>query len=79
MRRRRVARVPFWGTRGLIRLGVVAAAIAGPLWSSSAWAQLTGGCVQYSPENPSLLLGLVGGAVAALPLLRARLNARWRK
>ena len=34
-----------------------------------------GGCVD-SPENPTWLLGLVGGAAAGLPWIRARLAAR---
>ena len=34
-----------------------------------------GGCAD-SPENPSLILGLLGGAAAGLPWLRARLSQR---
>ncbi|MBV8451387.1 MAG: PExPT-CTERM protein [Deltaproteobacteria bacterium] len=55
--------------------GVVTAAVVG-LWSSPSFA--FGGCVQ-SPENPSLILGLLGGAVAGLPLLRAWFKSRLRK
>ena len=47
------------------------------LWSSPSLA--FGGCVEASPENPSLILGLVGGAVAALPMLRAWLKSCRRK
>jgi hypothetical protein len=54
----------------------VTAAVIG-LWSSSSFA--FGGCVIASPENPSLILGLLGAAVAALPLLRAQLKSRRRK
>jgi hypothetical protein len=55
---------------------VVIAIVVG-FWSSPSLA--FGGCVVASPENPSLILGLLGGAVAALPLLRARLKSRRRK
>ena len=37
-----------------------------------------GGCAD-SPENPSLILGLLGGAAAGLPWLRARLSQRLRR
>ena len=43
------------------------------LWTSPGFT--FGGCVQASPESPSLVLGLIGAGVAALPLLRARLKA----
>ncbi len=55
----------------------IATATAVTFWSAPAFA--FGGCVQASPENPSLILGLLGGAVAALPLLRTRLKSRRRK
>jgi len=63
----------------LASVGIFAAttAIVVALWNSPSLA--FGGCVQASPENPSLILGLLGGAVAALPLLRARLRSRTRK
>jgi hypothetical protein len=59
----------------LVRAVMFAAAIAVPigLWTSPASA--FGGCTQASPENPSLVLGLLGAGVAALPLLRARFKA----
>lgn len=59
----------------VVMFAAVAAALVG-LWSSPSLA--FGGCV-VSPENPSLILGLLGGAVAALPLLRAWLKSRLRK
>ena len=43
--------------------------------ASSAWA--FGGCVD-SPENPSIVLGMLGGAVAAWPWLRRTIPARLR-
>jgi XrtJ-associated TM-motif-TM protein len=45
---------------------------------SSAWAGGVGGCVD-SPENPSLVLALLGGVVAAYPWLRGEMSARLRK
>ncbi len=30
------------------------------------------GCAQASPENPSVVLALLGGGIAALSLIRAR-------
>ena len=35
-----------------------------------------GGCVQASPENPSLLLALLGAGAAAFPLIRHRIRNR---
>jgi hypothetical protein len=62
----------------LVNVALFAAtpAIIVGLWSSTSLA--FGGCV-ISPENPSFILALLGGAVAALPLLRARLKSRMRK
>ena len=59
----------------LANVAMFAAAIAIPigLWTSPGFA--FGGCVQASPESPSLVLGLIGAGVAALALLRARLKA----
>jgi hypothetical protein len=37
-----------------------------------------GGCVD-SPENPSVVLGLLGGGAACLPWLRAQLRTRLLK
>ena len=37
-----------------------------------------GGCVD-SPENPSVVLGLLGGGAACLPWLRTRLRTRLSK
>jgi hypothetical protein len=55
-----------------IALGVLALSIAG---TGAAWA--TGGCVN-SPENPTLVLAMLGSAATGLPWARARLSA-WRK
>lgn len=62
----------------LINIAAIATVIATVigLWSSPAFA--LGGCTD-SPENSSLILGLLGGAVAALPLIRARFKSRIRK
>jgi hypothetical protein len=46
------------------------------VWTGSA-AALGGGCVD-SPENPSILLALVGGASALLPFARRRWFGRGR-
>lgn len=43
----------------------------------SASAYAIDGCVD-SPENPTLLLGLLGGAAAGVPWLRARFKRRGR-
>ena len=43
------------------------------LWTSPGFA--FGGCKWASPENPSLVLGILGAGVAALPLLRAWFKA----
>jgi hypothetical protein len=40
----------------------------------SAWANL-GGCVD-SPENPTVVLGLLGAAAAGLPWVKAQIAAR---
>jgi len=52
------------------------------LWAASAssvWAQQTiDGCVD-SPENPTLVLGLLGGGIAAYPWLRRRAKALLRR
>ncbi|MDB5974945.1 MAG: hypothetical protein JWR07_1705 [Nevskia sp.] len=47
------------------------------LTAAPAFADL-GGCVD-SPENPSWILGLLGGAAAGLLWLRARLSRRLRR
>ena len=52
-----------------VALFVAAIAILIGLWTAPGFA--FGGCTQASPENPSLVLGLLGAGVAALPLLRA--------
>jgi hypothetical protein len=59
----------------LLNVAMFAAAIAIliGLWTSPGFA--FGGCVQASPESPSLVLGLIGAGVAALPLLRAWFKA----
>jgi len=44
---------------------------------SCAWADI-GGCVN-SPENPTVVLGMLGGAVAAWPWLKRTIPARLRK
>lgn len=65
-------------TRGLTMrkslLSIVVAASAIIALSNSP-ALAFHGCVQ-SPENPSVILGLLGGAAAMLPLLRGRLKSR---
>lgn len=50
----------------------VALALAG-VSALPAFAQ--SGCAQASPENPSLILALLGGAVAAVPFVRSRLKS----
>lgn len=45
---------------------------------SSAWAGSLSGCVD-SPENPTLVLGLLGGTAAVYPWLRGEISARLRK
>ncbi|MGO9453032.1 MAG: PExPT-CTERM protein [Candidatus Binataceae bacterium] len=42
--------------------------------SSAVFAQ--SGCQQASPESPSVVLGLLAGAGAGLPLLRALFKSR---
>lgn len=62
-------------TRGLFKPPLPIFGILGLLLSASpVFAQQ--GCIAASPENPSLILGLIGGGVAAWPLLRARLKER---
>jgi hypothetical protein len=49
------------------------AALAGVLLcTSTALAQ--NGCDQFSPENPTLVLGLIGAGVASFPVVRSRLK-----
>jgi len=48
--------------------------IAALLTPASAWA-LPGGCV-VSPENPSVILGLIGAAAAGAPFVLARLRQK---
>jgi len=43
-------------------------------FSTPAFADLPG-CTN-SPENPTLILGLLGGAAASLPWIRSKLAAR---
>jgi hypothetical protein len=59
----------------LVNVAMCAAAIVIliGLWTSPGFA--FGGCVQASPESPSLVLGLIGAGVVALPLLRAWFKA----
>jgi XrtJ-associated TM-motif-TM protein len=52
---------------------VLSTSLAVLLWTAPASA--LGGCVD-SPENPSLLLALVGAAAALLPLVRRRLFSK---
>jgi hypothetical protein len=47
--------------------------------SSSSAALAQSGCIDASPENPSVVLGLLAVAAAGLPVLRARLKNRSRK
>jgi hypothetical protein len=53
-------------------IGVLPLLVAAPL------AIATGGCVD-SPENPSIILALLGSAAATLPWVRNRWNSRPRK
>jgi hypothetical protein len=62
----------------LLDVAVFAAVIAVVIGLCSSPAFAFGGCV-VSPENPSLVLGLLGGAVAALPLVRAWLKSGPRR
>jgi XrtJ-associated TM-motif-TM protein len=51
------------------------------LWLASAscvWAETIDGCVD-SPENPTVVLGLLGSGVAAYPWLRRRAAALLRR
>jgi len=51
------------------------------LWAASAscvWAETIDGCVD-SPENPTLVLGLLGGGIAAYPWLKRRARALLRR
>ncbi len=52
---------------------IIAVTAVSALGTGSAWA--TSGCVN-SPENPTLLLGLLGGAAAGLPWLKAQIASR---
>ena len=45
------------------------------LFAVSSLAHAFGGCVD-SPENPTLILGLIGGAAAAAPWCLKKLKAR---
>ncbi|MFI4978724.1 MAG: PExPT-CTERM protein [Nevskiales bacterium] len=60
-------------TKQIIRI----AAVCG-LMCVAGNALAFGGCVD-SPENPSVVLGLLGGGAACLPWLRARLRTRLSK
>jgi len=42
------------------------------LCTSTAFAQNS--CDQFSPENPTLVLGLIGAGVASFPVVRSRLK-----
>lgn len=59
-----------WGNRFIAFL-FAALALVG-VSALPAFAQ--SGCAQASPENPSLILALLGGAVAAVPFVRSRLK-----
>ncbi len=48
------------------------------LLATSSLANAFGGCVD-SPENPTLILGLIGGAAAAAPWCLKKLQARRKK
>ena len=62
------------GQAACFAAALLGASVAGV---SDAWAGF-GGCVD-SPENPTVVLGLLGGAVAAYPWLRAEISARRHK
>jgi len=56
-------------------LPLAAMILADLCFSQPSFAVHLGGCVN-SPENPTLILGLLGGAAAAIPLIRARFLKR---
>ncbi|MDE2236219.1 MAG: PExPT-CTERM protein, partial [Gammaproteobacteria bacterium] len=56
-------------------LFVAGAVIAGISVAGAPAAWAFGGCVD-SPENPTLLLALLGGAAAGVPWLRRKLKSR---
>lgn len=62
-------------TRGLVHLIVSLFAVTVLVGTSVAPALAQSGCAQASPENPSLILALLGGAVAAIPFVRARIKS----
>jgi XrtJ-associated TM-motif-TM protein len=59
-----------------LRVAGTLAVAALPL--GSVLAQGTGGCVD-SPENPTLLLGLLGAAVAGAPRLKSYIATRRKR
>ncbi len=65
--------------KAMANVVIVAAAIVGVIAASSSPSLAFGGCTQASPENPSAILALLGGAAAALPVVRARFKSRSRK
>lgn len=64
------------GMREISKLLLAFAAVLSlMLLTTTAFAGSLGGCVD-SPENPTLLLGLLGGGAASVPWLRARFKQR---
>ena len=53
---------------------LIAIAALSQLCVGAAWANL-GGCVD-SPENPTVLLGLLAAAAAGMPWLKAQIASR---
>jgi hypothetical protein len=76
MNERRRVRIADWAIVSHFATFAIVMVILGA-WSSPGFA--FGGCTQASPENPSLILGLLGGVVAAFPMVRAWLKSRLRK
>ena len=54
------------------RIGVGLSVLVALLFASPAWA-LQGLC-SHSPENPTVVLGLIGAAAAGYPALSARIR-----
>ena len=60
-------------SRLMVKLAVVLGAFLAS--TGAALADGPGGCVD-SPENPTVILGLLGGAAAGLPWLKAQILSR---
>lgn len=62
----------------MLRLTSKLAAVGALLMASAGMAWAQGGCVD-SPENPTLVLGLLGAGAAGLPWLKAQVAARRKR